>query len=175
MDIDKAQIDKAQLSVAQTLQQLRAGQYIFREPKSKCSRRQIALAPNLVVKLWNHRFNQELDMKLLGKSLASTDLVFSHPDGMPLRPNSVSRALNLIAESVGLKGVRFHDLRHTHATILLKEGINPKIVQERLGHSSISTTMDIYSHVLPGLQEEAALKFESALPEENGNMAVKWR
>ena len=175
LDIDKAQIDKAQLSVVQTLQQLRDGQYILREPKSKRSRRQIALAPNLVVKLWNHRFNQEHAMKLLGKPLASTDLVFSHPDGRPLRPNSVSRALNLIAESLGLKGVRFHGLRHTHATILLQQGVHPKIVQERLGHSSISTTLDIYSHVLPGLQEEAAVKFESALPEENvngGNMAV---
>ena len=178
LDIDKAQIDKAQLSVVQTLQQLRDGQYIFREPKSKRSRRQIASAPNLVVKLWNHRFNQEHAMELLGKPLASTDLVFSHPDGRPLRPNSVSRGLNLIAESLGLKGVRFHDLRHAHATILLQQGVHPKIVQERLGHSSISTTLDIYSHVLPGLQEDAALKFEGALPEENGNggkMAVKWR
>jgi len=64
---------------------------------------------------------------------------------------------------LGLQGVRFHDLRHTHATLMLKEGIHPKIVSERLGHSTIGITLDTYSHVTPGLQEAAALKFEQCL------------
>jgi len=68
-----------------------------------------------------------------------------------------------IARSIGIEGVRLHDLRHAHATILLQQGIHPKIVQERLGHSSISTTLDIYSHVLPGLQEAAARRFDEGL------------
>ena len=63
----------------------------------------------------------------------------------------------------GLPGVRFHDLRHTHATLMLKQGVHPKIVSERLGHASINITLDTYSHVLPGLQEKAALAFEEAL------------
>lgn len=63
----------------------------------------------------------------------------------------------------GLTGIRFHDLRHTHATLMLKQGIHPKIVQERLGHANISVTLDTYSHVLPGLQEAAALRFEEGL------------
>jgi len=100
---------------------------------------------------------------LLGKSLVPTDLVFSHPDGRPLRPNTVSRALQEIALSIGLKGVRLHDLRHAHATILLQQGVHPKIVQERLGHSTVATTLDIYSHVLPGLQEAAARRFDEGL------------
>jgi integrase len=159
-DVD---LEKSTLSVVQTLQQLRNGEYIFREPKSKRGRRQIALSPSLAILLWDHRLKQEHIRKFLGRPLASTDLVFSHPDGRPFRPNSVTRALQVIAESVGLKGARLHDLRHAHATIMLQQGIHPKIVQERLGHSSVATTLDIYSHVLPGLQEAAARKFEEGL------------
>ena len=90
-------------------------------------------------------------------------VLFSHPDGRPLRPNTVSRTLQEIAWSIGLKGVRLHDLRHAHATILLQQGVHPKIVQERLGYSSVATTLDIYSHVLPGLQEAAARRFDEGL------------
>ena len=159
-DID---LQKSTLSVVQALHQLRGGKYIFREPKTKRSRRQIALSPSLAIVLWEHRLKQEHAGKLLGKPLVSADLVFSHPDGRPTRPDSVTRAFPEIAESVGLRGVRLHDLRHAHATILLQQGTNPKIVQERLGHSSVSTTLDIYSHVLPGLQEVAARQFDESL------------
>ena len=100
---------------------------------------------------------------MLGKPLEPTDLVFSHPDGRPIRPDSVTRAFHAIAESVELRRVRLHDLRHAHATILPQQGVHPKIVQERLGHSSVFTTLDIYSHVLPGLQEAAARKFDEGL------------
>jgi len=113
--------------------------------------------------LWEYRLKQEQARRLLRKPLAPTDLVFSHPDGRPFRPNSVTRALQVIAESVGLKSIRLHDLRHAHATILLQQGVHPKIVQERLGHSSVATTLDIYSHVLPGLQEAAARRFDEGL------------
>jgi integrase len=102
-----------------------------------------------------------------------TDLVFSHPDGRPLRPNSVTRALKRTGESGGLKGIRLHDLRHAHASILLKQGVHPKIVQERLGHSSISTTLDIYSHLLPGLDEAAARRFEEGLQGVSYEVAVE--
>jgi len=91
------------------------------------------------------------------------DLVFSHPDGAPLRPDSLTRAFRRIARSLGLDGVRLHDLRHAHATLMLQQGIHPKIVSERLGHSSIAITLDTYSHVLPGLQEAAARRFEEGL------------
>jgi len=159
-DID---LEKATLSVVQTLHQLRGGKYIFREPKSKRSRRQIALSPKLAIMLWEHRFKQEQAWTLLGKPLLPTDLVFSHPDGRPIRPDNVTRALNTVVRSLGLKGVRLHDLRHAHATILLKEGVHPKVVQERLGHSSVSTTLDIYSHVVPSLQQAAARKIDEGL------------
>jgi len=159
-DID---LEKATLSVVQTLHQIRGGKYIFREPKSKRSRRQIALSPKLAIMLWEHRFKQEQAWILLGKPLLPTDLVFSHPDGRPIRPDNVTRAFNTIVRSLGLKGVRLHDLRHAHATILLEEGVHPKVVQERLGHSSVSTTLDIYSHVVPSLQQAAARKIDEGL------------
>ena len=159
-DID---LEKSTLSVVQTLHQLRGGKYIFREPKSKRSQRQIALSPSLAILLWDHQLKQEHARRLLGKSLKPTELVFSHPDGRPIRPNSVTRAFQTIAQSLGLKGARLHDLRHAHATIMLEQGVHPKIVQERLGHSSVSTTLDIYSHVVPGLQEAAARRFEEGL------------
>jgi len=96
-------------------------------------------------------------------SLRDDDLVFSRLDGMPLRPNTVTRAWKTLAARAGLKAIRLHDARHTHASIMLKQGIHPKIVQERLGHSSIQITLDTYSHVAPGLQEAAAARFDEGL------------
>ena len=99
---------------------------------------------------------------MLGIPLTVDDLVFSQFDGKPLRPNTVSRAWTILAARAGLKVIRFHDARHTHASIMLKQGIHPKIVQERLGHATIAITLDTYSHVAPGLQEAAAKRFDEA-------------
>lgn len=89
-----------------------------------------------------------------------TDLVFSREDGSPLRPNALTSAWIRLAKRAGLQGIRLHDARHTHASLMLRQGIHPKIVQERLGHSIIAITLDTYSHVTPGLQEAAANKFD---------------
>ena len=97
---------------------------------------------------------------MLGIPLKDDDLVFSTPEGKPLRPNTVSRAWPMLAARAGLKVIRLHDARHTHASLMLKQGVHPKIVQERLGHASIQITLDTYSHVAPGLQEAAAESFD---------------
>ena len=99
----------------------------------------------------------------MDSSLSPMDLVFSHLGGRPLHPNTVSRAFERLARSLGFNDIRFHDLRHAHAIILLQQGGHPKIVQERLGRSTVATTLDIYSHVLPGLQEAAARRFDEDL------------
>jgi len=98
---------------------------------------------------------------MLGISLKDDDLIFSTPEGKPLRPNTVSRAWTMLAARAGLKVIRLHDARHTHASLMLKQGVHPKIVQERLGHASIQITLDTYSHVAPGLQEAAAKSFDN--------------
>jgi len=95
--------------------------------------------------------------------ISENDLVFSHWDGSPLLPDSITHAWSKLTRKCGLKGIRLHDARHTHATIMLKQGVHPKIVQERLGHSTISTTLDTYSHVSPGLQQAAARGFDDIL------------
>jgi len=104
-----------------------------------------------------------MDRTIIGVLLTDQDLVFSQPDGRPLRPNTITRAWKSIAIRAGVKVIRLHDARHTHASLMLKQGIHPKVVQERLGHASIQITLDTYSHVAPGLQEVAALRFDEAL------------
>jgi len=111
-----------------------------------------------------------------GISLTDDDLVFSHPDGKPMRPNTVSRAWTVLAVRAGLKVIRLHDARHTHASLMLKQNVHPKVVQERLGHSTIAITLDTYSHVSPGLQEAAAKRFDDAFNtryNEHENQAVE--
>jgi integrase len=112
---------------------------------------------------------QKLERLLQETLLNDDDLVFSHFDGKPLRPNTVSRAWFIIASRAELKVIRFHDARHTHASLMLKQGVHPKIVQERLGHSSIAVTLDTYSHVAPGLQQKAANLFDEVISTQYNN------
>jgi integrase len=164
----------SQVSVSRSLHQLKDGSYIFTQPKSAKSRRTIALSPSAILTLQENKEKQEATKDKLGVPLKDDDLVFSTPEGKPLRPNTVSRAWNMLAARAGVRVIRFHDARHTHASILLKQGVHPKVVQERLGHSTISTTLDTYSHVAPGLQEAAAKRFDDALQiPHNGAVAEK--
>ncbi len=98
----------------------------------------------------------------MGQTLNDADLVFNN-SGKPLRPNTVTYAWERIAARTGIKVIRLHDARHTHASLMLKQGIHPKIVQERLGHTSIQMTLDTYSHVAPGIQQAAAESFDKLL------------
>ena len=152
----------AYLSVVETGYKL-DGNYIIKEPKTLSSRRRIALPPSLVLVLHQHRAEQEAQQTLLGKPLTDDDFVFAHPDGTPLDPSTVSHSFAKVIRKAGLPPIRLHDLRHTHATFMLKAGIHPKVVSERLGHSSIRITLDTYSHMLPGLQEAAAQRFDDFL------------
>jgi integrase len=108
---------------------------------------------------------------VLGSVLDENDLVFSEPDGRPWLPDTVSHAWAKLAKRLGMGHISLHDARHTHASLMLKQGIHPKIVQERLGHASIQTTLDIYSHVAPGLQEAAAVRFDEIFVKRTKNQA----
>jgi len=110
---------------------------------------------------------------MLGIPLTDSDLVFSNLEGKPLLPDTVSHAWAKLIQRTGLEGIRLHDARHSHASLLLKQGVHPKVVQERLGHATISTTLDLYSHVAPGLQEAAAAGFDKMVLPRRENEAVE--
>lgn len=166
----------AQIQVRRGLHQLKDGTYTFTEPKSASSKRTIALTPSTSLMLKEYRERQDKARAMLGIALTDSDLVFCHiVDGKPLRPNSVTRAWETLAARAGVKVIRLHDARHTHASLMLKQGIHPKIVQERLGHASIQMTLDTYSHVAPGLQGAAAARFDEGLLPRQKNEDVKKR
>lgn len=136
--------------------------FYFAEPKTKGSRRVVPMPASLVEQLREHRATQAEALLKLG---IRTDLVFSNSEGMPvLRRNIIKRHYKPALRAAGLPTeARLYDLRHTCATLLLQAGVHPKVVAERLGHSSIVLTMDTYSHVLPGMQEEATAQLERML------------
>ncbi len=137
--------------------------YVEAEPKTNKSRRNVVIAPIALEALKHHRI-QQLELKLqAGTSWQDHDYVFSTSIGNHLRPNYVVVELKKILVQAGLPNIRFHDLRHSAATLLFAAGVHPKVVQEILGHTQISMTMDIYSHVIPGMQEDAMNKLNDSL------------
>lgn len=100
---------------------------------------------------------------LLGEAYQDNGLIVPKPDGTPQTPSVVGRMYHDMARKLGLTAVRFHDLRHTHATLLFRQGENSKVVAERLGHSSTIITLDRYSHVLPDMQADAARRLDVTL------------
>ena len=161
-----------QLSVVRSLHHLRDGKMVFRAPKTAKGKRMIALSPVTCSVLRDHLEQQKTVCLLMGKPLGDNDLVFSRSDGSPLLPDTVTGTWIKLVRQNGLAGVRFHDARHTHASLMLKQGIHPKIVQERLGHASIGITLDTYSHVAPGLQEAAAAAFADLVTPKKESGAV---
>ncbi len=124
-------------------------------PKTKRSRRAVVLPQYLRLMLRAQREAQAERREDSGLDVQH-DLVVDDADGDPMHPDLLSGGWRRALRHAGLPPVRFHDLRHAHATLILQQGIHPKIVSERLGHSSIGITLDTYSHVLPSMQAEAA-------------------
>ena len=133
------------------------------EPKTAYSRRLVSLSPSAAALLGGLRGKRKEQLQEAGLDWDQMALIFCNSDGGPISPDTITHSFAKIIRKIDLPYIRFHDLRHTHATLMLKQGIHPKIVSERLGHSSINITLDTYSHVLPGMQETAALAFEEAL------------
>lgn len=134
----------------------------FQEPKTAKSRRQIPLPAEVTKELRKYKKWQEWQKQFLGDKYQDNDLVLASPWGRVVETsNFSSKTFKTMLERAGIpKSVKFHDLRHTHATLLLQQGVNPKVVQERLGHSTISMTLDTYSHVLPDMQDTAVKALE---------------
>ena len=152
-----------QLQVVNTLQRITGQGLVNGQPKTERSRRSIALSTDTVALLHEIRGKQMTQQLEVVDAWTDSGYVFTSADGMPVDPNLATRAFKKVLASAGLPKLTIHGLRHTHATILLEQGVNPKVVSERLGHASVATTMDIYSHVLPDMQEKAALAIDAAL------------
>ncbi|WP_139490112.1 site-specific integrase [Brevibacillus dissolubilis] len=155
-------LKQAKASIRQTLYRTRQG-LIFQEPKTKSSKRQISLPQTVVDALNKYRIRQNTRKLSLGTAYHDHDLIVCTEDGKPVEPRNFVRHFDRMIKESGSPKIRFHDLRHTHATILLQIGEHPKVVSERLGHSRISVTLDTYSHVLPDMQKDAAENFEKAM------------
>jgi integrase len=129
---------------------------VVSEPKTAKGRRSMALDPATVAALRQHRARQAEDRLAVGPLWHDSGLVFTWPDGRPLHPERFSKWFEQLARAAGLPRIRLHDVRHSYATAALSAGIPAKVVSERLGHANIAITMDTYSHVLPGLDAQAA-------------------
>jgi integrase len=131
---------------------------VVSEPKTARGRRAIALDSETVLVLREQATRQLADQVKKGGAWSDTGLVFTKEDGEALHPEVASRFFRQAVRRVALPTIRLHDLRHTHATLALRAGIHPKVVSERLGHATISITLDTYSHAIPAMQEEAPVK-----------------
>ncbi|RQD72687.1 MAG: site-specific integrase [Tindallia sp. MSAO_Bac2] len=138
-------------------------EWLLEVPKTTQSRRSIPIPPGVIEDLEEHRLGQE-EVKLKAENYNDYGLVFAGKNGDPPDYRNIYRRhFKPLLKDAGLPDIRLYDLRHTCATILLAAGENPKIVSERLGHASITLTLDIYSHVLPDMQDQATAKLEALL------------
>lgn len=159
-------LEMASMQVRQSLVRLQDGRYVIEQPKTSKGIRSLDLAPSTCISLNAHRENQKRDAALLGIPFFETHFVFGHPDGSPRTPSTVTQQFRRTAKRAGFSNVRLHDLRHTHASLMLQQGTDMKTISTRLGHSSVAFTMDTYAHMLPGMQKSAMEKFEAALTNE---------
>lgn len=159
-DID---LDMMSISVSQVLYK-RQGLCLFKEPKTARSRRRVAMTPKLALYLKDYRAGKESIAWQFGKPLTLDSLVFSNVEGKPVNPSVLSHGFHQITRQAKLENVRFHDLRHTFASLMLLRGAKPKVISEALGHASVAFTMDVYSHIIEGMQSDAMALLDEILP-----------
>ncbi|MBT3320753.1 MAG: site-specific integrase [Anaerolineae bacterium] len=152
--------------VQRQLQRITGKGLVFSEPKTKAGKRSIAIGKIAIKKLRRHQEILCFQREISGDRWQENDLVFPSTIGTPLGPRNLSTHFYNLLIEIDLPKIRFHDLRHTAATLMFKQGVHPKVVQERLGHSSIVLTMDTYSHVIPSMQEDVADILDKALVSE---------
>jgi integrase len=150
--------DRGVVSIKRALKQSRRGLEV-KKPKTARSARTIALPPIVIDELRSHKAVQAERRIRLGRAYNDMGLVLAGPDGAFIRPDALSSTFAaFIRRHPELPKARFHDLRHTHASLLLEAGEHAKVVSERLGHSSVAFTLDTYGHLMPGMEEGAAAK-----------------
>jgi integrase len=153
--------DAGHISVEQSAEQTHAG-VRYKPPKSGRART-VAMGATVAAELRAYRLAQVQALLALGVRLTDDGFVVTQADGSPVQPNTLTHNWVIECAKIGLPRIRFHDLRHTHATHLLASGVHPKVASERLGHSKVGLTLDTYSHVLPNMQADAAALVDDAL------------
>jgi integrase len=151
------------IDVQQNVPKTKSGKALVKEPKNKSSIRRLALPPSVLEELRNYYTYRVKERNTIGDDWQGGEhfFVFAHADGRAFTAERPYSWFQSFAERQGIRNIRFHDLRHTSATMLLNAGVHAKVISERLGHSSILTTMNTYSHVLRSADQAAADKFEN--------------
>jgi integrase len=160
-DVD---LDMGYIRIAKQLQRIDR-KYQLTEPKTARSRRTLAVPPAIIGSLREHKTRQETERTAAGLAWHPTNLVFARPNGYPLNGSVITHHFQKLLKRIGLAQRRFHDLRHSCATLLLAQGVSARVVMEVLGHSQISLTMNTYTHVLPELRREAAERMSDLIRE----------
>jgi integrase len=159
---DDINFDERTISVNKTLYRVKSENYL-QEPKTPSSIRRIYMDDDIIRVLKKQKVKQNLERLKFGGAYKEHNMVFAQETGEMVNPNAVNGLYGRFIKQAGLPHIRFHDLRHTHATILLQMGINPKVVAERLGHASVRTTLDVYSHVTSTMKKDLSKQFTSAM------------
>ncbi|MGI8829521.1 MAG: tyrosine-type recombinase/integrase [Candidatus Limnocylindria bacterium] len=166
---DDVDLPAAQMAVRHTLH--RSGGVVLSEPKTRRSRRAVTLPAFAVTALRRQRdWFQAQDRLLAAEDWQEGGYVFTTRRGTPMHGPDVTRRLQRLLAAAELPRMRFHDLRHGAATLLLSQGVHPRVVMETLGHSTIAVTMNVYSHVVPALQRDAADRLDAAFASNGHNM-----
>jgi len=165
-------LDFLSISVNQVLYK-RRGVCRFNEPKTSHSRRRVSMTPKLACYLREYKQERDKLYRELGRELTLDDLVFANAESKPLDPGVLTHNFARIVKQAGLENVRFHDLRHTFASLMLLRGAKPKVISEALGHSSVAFTMDVYSHIIEGMQSDAMALLDEVLPAGKNGVSQK--
>src|SRR5262245_19910590 len=167
------ELKAARITVNQSLERAK-GKTVFKSPKTTTSRRTITLPALTIEALKEHRAAQAAERLRLG--LGKPELVLSHGDGSPMDPDSITKAFDRLIKAAGVRRITFHGLRHTHISHQLMDGVHVKIVSERTGHASVSTTLSVYAAFIPNMQADAAAGVDrwlrQALAEQVGGKSV---
>ncbi|WP_235425044.1 site-specific integrase [Heyndrickxia ginsengihumi] len=158
-DID---FDNKRIYVKHSLYYISGQGLVLQSPKTASGKRNISITDDVINELQVYKLKKQEQLLKVGLKLTKDHFVVSPYGGEPLNPNTIHKQFLYDIKLAGVKRIRFHDLRHTHATIMLELGENSKIVSERLGHSNVSITLDKYSHVTPNMQDSSAEHFAEA-------------
>lgn len=159
---DDIDFEEKTININKTLYKAR-DEYLLQEPKTKGSVRTIYIDDDIIRVLKKQKVKQNLERLRYGGVYKEHNMVFAQETGEFVNTQGVNGLFTRFINQMGLPRIRFHDLRHTHATILLQMGVNPKIVAERLGHSTVQITLDTYSHVLPSMKKDLTEQFASTM------------